>query len=76
MLEFSKLLEVFFPEHRQRLIDALNPVMEAFDTHALMDTMRPHVDRFWDKQIHIENEGCLVQLMDIFSFPKDRKSVV
>ncbi|SEO84222.1 hypothetical protein [Nitrosovibrio sp. Nv6] len=76
VLEFGKLLDAFFPKHRQRLIDALNPVMQAFDRKALLETIRPHVDRFWEKQIRAENEIYLLQLIDVFWFLKQTDALV
>ncbi len=46
-LDFSALLNHFFPRLHQRLMDTLNPVLNAFDSEAIMDAMRPHVDRTW-----------------------------
>ncbi|MBN9125783.1 MAG: hypothetical protein J0I60_13855 [Nitrosospira sp.] len=76
VLKFGKLLDAFFPDHRQRLIDALNPVMQAFDRDALANIIRPHVDRFWEKQILAENRECLLHLIDVFWFLKQTDTLV
>lgn len=70
-LSFTILLEYFFPRLRHRLIDALNPVMNAFYSKALMDAIRPHVDRAWKALEEADNQEGLLHLMEVFWFLKE-----
>ena len=70
VLNFSALLEHFFPSMKLKLVDAINPALNAFDAKPLMDMMRPHVDQAWQKQQHNENITNLLELMTAFWFLK------
>lgn len=76
VLDFGKLLHTFFPKQRGRLVDAINPVLGAFDSVAVMDAMRPHVERFWE-QLEQEQDGeNLFQLVEVFWFLKQTDTLV
>lgn len=76
VLDFGTLLETFFPDQRKRLVDAINPVLSAFDSAAVMDAMRPYVDSFWDKLIQIGDGKSLLQLIEVFWFLKQTDTLV
>lgn len=70
-LDFSNLLLNFFPKHRGRLCDAINPVLNAFDSKQIMDAMSPHVEKAW-KRFDQENDRTgLLHLMSVFWFVKE-----
>ncbi|AEJ01795.1 hypothetical protein Nit79A3_2002 [Nitrosomonas sp. Is79A3] len=75
-LDFGKLLERFFPTYRERLIDALNPVMNIFHSEALMEAIRSHIDKLWDKQIHENNEEDFLFLLNDFGLLKQTETLV
>jgi len=69
-LDFSILLNHFFPRFRHRLVDAIIPLLNAFDRDAIMEAMRPHVDKVWRSMQETGNEEGLLHLMDVFWFLK------
>jgi len=69
-LDFSALLDRFFPRLRHRLVDAINPVLNAFDSEAIVEAMRPHVDSIWKSMEEAVDEEDLLHLMDVFWFLK------
>lgn len=76
VLDFSALLEYFFPFHRQTLIDAVNPALNAFDSQGIMDIMRPHVDRAWQSMQDASDKKGLLHLMDVFWFLKQTDTLL
>ena len=38
---------LFLSSYRHRLIDAINPILNIFNAEAVINEMRPHVDKFW-----------------------------
>jgi hypothetical protein len=70
VLGFSALLKHFFPLNKDRLIDAINPVLGAFNAQALMEIMRPQVDQAWQALEDAGNEEGLLHLMEVFWFLK------
>jgi hypothetical protein len=70
-LDFGVLLAAFFPELKSRLIDALHPVLSAFDSETIIDIMRPHVDRRWASFKSNNDRDGLLQLMSTFWFVKE-----
>ena len=49
-IDFSILLNRFFPDLCHRLLDAINPVLSTFDSEAIMNAMRSHVDKNLESQ--------------------------
>lgn len=76
VLDFTALLEHFFPKFRHRLIDAINPVLGAFDTEAVVEQLRPHVDRAWDVLQQRGDEDAFLNLIDVFWFVKKTDALV
>lgn len=68
VLDFAALLDHFFPRLRHRLIDAINPVLSAFDSESVMKMMRPQVNRTWQSRKEAGDEESLLHLMDVFWF--------
>jgi hypothetical protein len=69
-LSFATLLEHFFPRYRHRIVDALNPLLNAFDSEALSEQMRQHVTAIWERLEALGHEEDLMQLMQLFWFLK------
>lgn len=76
VLDFGKLLHTFFPKQRGRLVDAINPVLGAFDSAAVMDAMRPHVERFWEQLEQERDRENLFQLVEVFWFLKQTDTLL
>jgi len=71
VLSFGALLESFFPRYRHKIVDALNPLLSAFDGKALSDQMRQHVTATWERLKKSGKEEELLQLMQLFWFLKE-----
>lgn len=69
-LDFGALLDHFFPKLRHRLIDSINPVLSAFDSEGIIDSMRSHVERVWKELEEAGNEKGLFDLLDVFWFTR------
>lgn len=76
VLDFGTLLTAFFPEQQKRLIDAINPVLSAFDSAAVMDAMRPHVNCFWEELRQSGDGNNLLQLVEVFWFLKQTDTLI
>jgi hypothetical protein len=76
VLDFAALLDHFFPRLRHRLIDAINPVLNSFDSDPLMKVMRPQVDRSWRSRQEVGDEEALLHLMDVFWFLKETDTLL
>lgn len=76
VISFSVLLEHFFPQFRHRLIDVLNPLLSAFDSKGLIDSMRPHVERVWQALDQAGDDDRLLELVDVFWFLKQTDTLL
>ncbi len=70
LLNFSLLVNNFFPRFQYRLVDVLNPVLNTFNGNHIIEVMRPHVDRVWERYKQAEDETNLMHLMEVFWFLK------
>lgn len=70
VLDFGALLTHVFPKLRHRLIDSINPVLNAFDSDRIIEAMRPHVERVWVQLEEESDEDRLLHLLDVFWFTK------
>ncbi|MCX6678107.1 MAG: hypothetical protein NTU95_09205 [Methanothrix sp.] len=68
VLDFSVLLEHFFPKHRHRLVDAINPVLNTFNLDEIEDVMREPVDRAWQSLKEMDSKDSLLHLLEVFWF--------
>jgi len=68
--DFGVLLEHFFPGFRSRFVDAINPILNAFDSQAVIDSMRPYVDHHWTRMEKAGNEEVLLLLIQTFWYVK------
>lgn len=76
VLDYSLLLEHFFPRFRYQLIDSLNPVLVAFDADVVKEGLRPHVDRAWRRLQERGDDEDLLNLIDVFWFVKQTDALV
>ncbi len=76
VVNFGALLEHFFPAFRSRFVDAIDPVLSTFDTSAIMEAMRPYVDRAWDKMEKANNEDGLLRLILLFWYIKQTDTLL
>lgn len=76
VLDFGALLSAFFPEQRKRLVDAINPVLSAFNSAEVRDAMRPYVDSFWEELRQAGDEKNLLQLVEVFWFLKQTDTLI
>lgn len=76
VLDYSLLLEHFFPRFRYQLIDSLNPVLIAFDADAIREGLRPHIDRAWRRLQERNDDDDLLNLIDVFWFVKQTDALV
>jgi hypothetical protein len=70
VLNFSILLEQFFPAYKHRLIDAVNPILSAFNQREVAESLLPHVNASWAKFQQAGDQGALFELMQTFWFLK------
>ena len=68
--DFGTLLERFFPGLRSRFVDAINPILSAFNSQAIIDAMRPHIDQVWERMEKAGNEEEFLFLMQTFWYMK------
>jgi hypothetical protein len=66
VLDFSSILQNYFPNFRSKLIDALNPALNVFDRTAIFDTIRPKVHKIWEDLISTNDEEKLLALAESF----------
>lgn len=67
-LDFGNLLDYFFPRLRSRLIDSINPVLNAFDSKLIINVMRPHIERIQNDIMAAGNLQNLIHLLEVFWF--------
>jgi hypothetical protein len=76
ILDFELLLSHLFPRYRQRFVDAINPVLSAFNTHEVVGKMQPAVDKMWDALKNDQNENNFLQLIEVFWFWKQTDTLL
>ena len=70
-LSFSILLDHFFPKLQHRLVDSLNPILSAFDSDRIIETIHPHVDKAWKLAKESEDKAILFSFIEVFWFIKE-----
>jgi hypothetical protein len=76
ILDLGIILERLFPDYRHRLIDALNPVLNAFDSKTITEILRPHVDRACQTLHERKDEEGLMALLDVFWYVKQTDTLI
>ena len=75
LVDFSILINDLFPQFKQRLVDAINPILNTFDFDETKKTMETSVDKVWE-QIQAKDEGAFLQLIDVFWFLKPTETLI
>lgn len=75
LLGFSILVEGLFPQFKQRLVDAINPILNTFDFEETKKTMLSSVDKVWG-DIKESNETNFLKLLNVFWFLKPTDTLV
>jgi energy-coupling factor transporter ATP-binding protein EcfA2 len=74
-IDFSILINDLFPQFKQRLIDALNPILNTFNFDETKKTMESSVDKAWAK-IQAKDVSIFLQLIDVFWFLKPTETLI
>jgi hypothetical protein len=69
-LDFSLFLENFFPNYGTYFVDALNPVLDAFDDELIKQVLINPVNDLWARYRESDDKGKLFQLVRLFWFLK------
>ncbi len=69
LLDFSTLLNDFFETHKYRMVESLNPVLDAFDSKSIIENLQPHIDKRWEI-IKNEEEDKVFGFLDVFHYHK------
>jgi hypothetical protein len=64
-----------FPQYKQRLIDAINPILNTFNFDEIKIIMKPAVDDAWSV-IQGRNENDFLQLINVFWFLKPTETLI
>ena len=75
LIDFSILLNDLFPQHKQRLIDAINPILNTFNFEEIKKIMELKVDNIWGT-MQDNNESDFLQLIDVFWFLKPTDTLI
>jgi len=76
VLNFADLLQNFFPRFQNRLIDVLNPVLNAFNSEKIITIMRPDVDKAWEVHKSGKDTKTLMDFMQVFWFLKETEILI
>ncbi len=74
-LDFSILITDLFPQFKQRLIDAINPIISSFDYDETKKVLQSSVDNVWE-ETQENNEADFLQLIDVFWFLKPTETLL
>ncbi len=75
LIDFSILINNLFPQYKQRLIDAINPILNTFDFDEIKKIIGSTVNNVWGV-IQETNEGDFLQLIDVFWFLKPTDTLI
>jgi len=76
IIDFGLILSHLFPRFRQRLVDAINPVISAFNSQEIIEKMRPFVDETWTVLKNRKDKHDFLQLMEVFWFWKQTDTLI
>jgi hypothetical protein len=68
VVDVAALLERLFPAHRHRIVDALNPVLDAFGGKGVVDRLRPFVVDAWRRREAAGDETDVLHFSEVFWF--------
>ena len=66
VLDFSDILQNYFPGFRSKINDSLYPVMSAFDQNTVSNLIRPKVQNKWDNLAVVNDDESLLALAESF----------
>jgi len=66
VLDFSDILQNYFPSFRSKLNDSLFPAINAFDQKTIYDLLRPKVQKLWDDLAERNDDENLLALAEFF----------
>ena len=75
LIDFSILINGLFPQYKQRLIDAINPILNTFNYEEIKIIMESTVNDAWDV-IRKRKESDFLQLIDVFWFLKPTETLI
>lgn len=76
VLSLSPLINEFFPRLSNRIVDALYPVINAFNSEAVIRALRPSIDAVWTKTIQAGDQKAMFQLIETFWFAKETDALI
>jgi hypothetical protein len=76
VIEFGIFLRYFFPHQRSRVVESINQILSVFDSKAITEAMRPHIDRVWAETEEKGEKENLLHLMDVFWFFKQTETLL
>lgn len=74
-IDISLLLDNLFPKYKPRLIDSLNPVLNAFNYQEIKDLLKRKVDKVWSK-LEKEEREVMLQFINVFWFLKPAETLL
>ncbi|NET74754.1 hypothetical protein [Okeania sp. SIO1F9] len=74
LLNFSFLLDNFFPQFQYNFVDALNPVLSAFDSEEIINILSPEVDRVWKIYEEGGDKKSFISWIKLFWFVKHKQT--
>ena len=75
LIDFSILINDFFPQYKQQLIDAINPIFSIFNFDKIKKIMESPVNDAWEV-IRERDESDFLQLIDVFWFLKQTETLI
>lgn len=75
VIEIGILLDRFFPAYRHRIVDALNPVLDAFGTETITEQLRPAVIDAWRQREANGDERGLLHFAEVFWFVDEARAL-
>jgi len=75
ILVFSILIKDLFPQFKQRLIDAINPILNTLDFDKTKKVFQLAIDEIWE-YTQENNEANFLQLIDVFWFLKPTETLI
>lgn len=74
-IDISLLLDNLFPKYKSRLIDSLNPVLNAFNYQEIKELLQRKVDKVWSK-LEKEEREVMLQFINVFWFLKPTETLL
>lgn len=76
VLDFSILLDHFFPKYSHRLVDSISPILNTFNKDEIEEAMRKDVDKAWESLKEIDENESFLRLMEVFWFLKQTDTLL